>query len=168
MRHHHHVSSRVVLMARHYHAAGWSVFELARLFGVSRDALSKAVNFRTHRDLVAPDGWVVPQLPVRPAPVPVQAKPRHADRPPVDPARVQRVLDAQRRETMKPPVLAHAPANAMDPREWEQLKARWREDEAWYRRNEAEAKRSNGRSSNIPPSIGPLEPRRGARVFLYE
>ena len=61
-----HLTSRVVLMARHYRAHGWAVSELARLFGVSRDALSKAVNFRTHRDLVAPDGWVVPQLPARP------------------------------------------------------------------------------------------------------
>ena len=168
MRHHYQLSARHVLMARHYHAAGVGVSELARLFGVSRDALSKAVNFRTHRDLVVPDGWVVPQLPVRPAPVPAQTRTRRADSPPVDPARVQRVLDAQRREVMKPPDLARVNPNPMDPREWEQLKARWREDEEEAQRWRAEAAQSNRRSSLFPPSIGPLEPRRGARVFLYE
>ena len=69
-----HLSPKQVLQARHYHAAGWSVAELARLLGHTRDTISKVVNGHTHTNVVRPEGYVVPQLPSRP-PKP-QWKPR--------------------------------------------------------------------------------------------
>ena len=61
-----HLSTKQVLQARHYWAAGWKVAELARLLGHSRDTISKVVNGHTHVDVFAPTGYVVPQLPSRP------------------------------------------------------------------------------------------------------
>ena len=47
-----HLPPRVVLDARHYHALGVTVAELARLYGVRRDTLSRAVSGATHAALV--------------------------------------------------------------------------------------------------------------------
>ena len=65
-----HLSPKQVLQARHYHAAGWSVAELARLLGHTRDTISRVVNGHTHARVFAPVGYVVPQLPSRPPPKP--------------------------------------------------------------------------------------------------
>ena len=70
-----HLSPKQVLQARHYHAAGWSVAELARLLGHTRDTISKVVNGHTHTNVVRPEGYVVPQLPSRPPPKPHVRRP---------------------------------------------------------------------------------------------
>ena len=160
--HHAQLSSRHVLMGRHYHAAGWKVAELARLFGVSRDALSKAINFRTHANLQPPDGWVVPQLPSRPPPEP--PKPGRAFDPFPRPLTVspeaQRIANRLNHRYDPPPVSReeqlrrHREAHPVDEREQAKLREEQREAEAQSREWREERERraaTDSRSSRFFP-----------------
>ena len=69
-----HLSAYTVLAARHYFRYGWTVGELARLYGINVSTLSRAVHGHTHARLTEPPGWTPPPLPTpsptvrRPAP----------------------------------------------------------------------------------------------------
>ena len=94
-----HLPARVVLDARYYHRGGVTVAELARLFGVRRDTLSRAVNRATHAALVEPDGFRPRPLPIREPPPPQK---RHAPDTPRTPEEVARDIEGIRVYLGKP------------------------------------------------------------------
>ena len=138
-----HLPARVVMDARHYHQHGVTVSELARLFGVRRDTLSRAVNRRTHANLTEPDGYRPRPLPVRAAPPP---RPRHVRTAPPPPEERQRLYDSVTGKKPKPAplsaserALAQVKANPPEPGAWERLREEQRQDDA--RRREAARQR---------------------------
>ena len=103
-----HLPARVVMDARHYHGVGVTVAELARLYGVRRDTLSRAVNGATHAALVVPDGFRPRPLPVR---EPEPPHKRHVSTP-MSPEDIQRLKDSWK---PKPPTPASERVNPNPP-----------------------------------------------------
>lgn len=150
-----HLPARVVMDARHYHQHGVTVSELARLFGVRRDTLSRAVNRRTHANLTEPDGYRPRPLPVRAAPPP---RPRHVRTAPPSPEERQRLYDSVTGKKPKPAPLSaseralaqvKASGTGFTPAEWERYQAEQRAEER-QRRARVRPAASGPPRSHIP------------------
>ena len=138
-----HLSSRVVLDARHYSRHGVKVAELARLYGVRRDTLSRAIHGHTHAELTEPNGYRPSPLPKR---APESPRRRHVPLGPISPEDRQRLVAMVTGKKPKPAplsaserALAQVKANPPEPGAWERLREEQRQDDA--RRREAARQR---------------------------
>ena len=164
------IPSRTVLAARFYYRHGVKVAELARLYGVRRDTMSRYLHGHTHADLTEPPGYVPPPLPKRAPPQPWRPKVRHGIK--HGPDAVERVLAAV--HGIKPPAPQLTPeeqaaafrkANPIDELQAAKLRKEQQEENLAWRRyeKEREQRRQEQRSDGFPTTERPR-----IRVILLE